>query len=113
MTVIEFNIAKIGPTEPTYKHPDIYVDEDREYVFKKVARIAMTLSEISPFSRDWTLVHCITKKPLTKEWLREYLAKAIHFHYPPEQQYKNGRVPEWLPAMMMERVEDFIHEMWC
>ena len=32
MTVIEFNIAQIGTTEPTYKHPDIYVDEDREYV---------------------------------------------------------------------------------
>ena len=42
MTVIEFNIARIGTTEPTY-NPDIYVDEDR-----KVARIAMTLSEISP-----------------------------------------------------------------
>ena len=47
--------------------------------FKTVARIAMTLSEISPFSRDRTLIHRVTKKPLTEEWLREYLAKAIHF----------------------------------
>ena len=81
--------------------------------FKTVARIAMTLSEISPFSRDRTLIYRVTKKPLTEEWLREYLAKAIYFHYPPEQQYKNGRVPEWLPPMMRERAEDFIYEMWC
>jgi hypothetical protein len=63
MTMIELNravIEQIGSTEPTYKYSEVYVDEDREAVFKAVARIAKTLNEISPFGKR--LVHYATKR---------------------------------------------------
>ena len=108
----------MAPREPTFNtRPTIFVDSrDREDVFKNVARAVSAFREILPCyvpSRKGRVFHSVTRKPLTEEWLFEYLGKAIDFQHLYEEQGKDGQVPEWLPRMIVERGSEFSEHMWC
>jgi hypothetical protein len=122
----EFNatssIEEIGSTEPTYNaRPVVFVNDDgsdphyipKEHVFNAVARAVSALKEIEAciVPSDISVRHSVTRKLLTEEWLFEYLAKAINFKHLYHEE-DDGKVPAWLPRMIVERGKVFSAKMW-